>query len=350
MQQLPVVDAQMPVRMSDSPTKRHRTWHAVLILCFFAAVIPETLVTTSTSIAKILAHPFDLLFVILFYGSADLLIREAMIRRRLGWVSLVLLGIAFGFFNEGVVAGTWYPGKGDSLTYIGQISFATASGLAVFHLFISVIVPVAFIETLFPSLAGMPLLRRRRGIIISAIVFLLVTSLFIFSPAYRLYRLAVFIVALLLALLALGLPPARPRTLTDTPPPRLWRIRWASFFGVFAMYLIILVIPAITEKLAGSLVLIGQAIPIAIDALFIALVLRVGRRWTARSGWSLRHALALITGALAFPGLFMLLPFMWPTWELFVTIPFLILLIVLDRRLYKREASSGNLTELSVSG
>lgn len=338
MQQYSAIAGQMPAVGAAPPkARRRRTWYVVLILCFFAAVIPETLTTTSTSVAKIVAQPYSLVFLMLFYGLADLLIREALIRQRLGWVSLTMLGVAFSFFNEGVIAGTWYPAKGDSVTYIGQVSVATASGLTVFHLFISVIVPVTFIETMFPSLAGTQLLRRRRGVVISAILFLLVTSLFIFSPTYRPYRLIIFMVALALAIVAVRLPAARPRILTDAPPPRLWRLRWAGFFGSLIMYIVILIVPAVTEKLAGPLILVGQAIPVALDILFIAPLLRIGRRWTASAGWSLRHSLALITGAVAFPMLFTLLPPFWPTLELFATVPFFVLLIVLNRRLYTRE-------------
>src|SRR5690242_12570150 len=168
MQQLPVIEGvSPPLESAPANAKRPlRTWYVVLTLCFFAAVIPETLTTTSTSVAKIITQPTSLPFIMLFYGLADLLIREALIRRHLGWVSLVLLGIAFSFINEGVIAGTWYPGKYEGATYIGGISFVVAAGLTVFHIFISVITPIAFIEMLFPAHAGLPLVRRR-GIIIS---------------------------------------------------------------------------------------------------------------------------------------------------------------------------------------
>ena len=104
MQQLPILEGQ--IRPADTATippapRRRRTWYVVLTLCFFAAVIPETLTTTSTSVAKIITQPASLPFIMLFYGLADLLIREALVRRRLGWVSLILLGIAFGFIWQG---------------------------------------------------------------------------------------------------------------------------------------------------------------------------------------------------------------------------------------------------------
>ena len=353
MQQTPIPAMRVPppVMAPAPPAPRRRTWYAILILCVVAALIPETLVTTSTSVAKILGQPTDLLFVILFYGPADLLIREALIRRRLGWVSLTLLGVAFGFINEGVIAGTWYTVQPTGYLYFGTVDVAWAVALTVFHLFISVIMPIAFIETAFPALAGAPLLRRRRGVVIAALIFLLISSLFLFVASYRPYRIAVFALALLLALLALRLPAARPRILTDPKAPGLWRLRWAGFFAMFAYFALIYLMPALTAKLTGNPGPAAQVAYIVVFALFTALLLWIGRRWTVRSDWSLRHTLALLTGALAFPLLVLtLLPLVWPTLEFIATIPFFVLLIVLDLRLRRREKAARNMYGRIVMG
>jgi hypothetical protein len=334
---IPAVVSQPPVVADARPAARRRTWYVVLILCVFAAVIPETLATTSTSVAKILGQPTALLFVILFYGPADLLIREAMIRRRLGWVSLVLLGVAFGFINEGVIAGTWYTVKPTGYLFVGAIDFAWVAALTVFHVFISVLMPIAFIETAFPSLAGRPLLRRRRGVVISAVIFLLITSLFLFVPSYRPYRIAVCALALMIAIVAFRLPAARPRIPIARPAPGLWRLRWAGFFAMLGYFALIYILPTMTLKLIAANAVGAQVSDIVAFVLFAALLLWFGRRWTGRAGWSPRHTLALISGALAFPILLTLLPFFWPTLEFIATIPFLVLLIALNLRLRRRE-------------
>ena len=178
---------------------------------------------------------------------------------------------------------------------------------------------------------------RRRGIIISSVVFLLVISLVGFVPAYRAYRLSVLALALVLAIIALRLPAARPRLLTATPPPSLWRLRWAGFFGTALLFVMILLVPWIIQAIAGKQILAAQAITVVVLALFIALILRIGRRWTAHAGWSLRHTLALITGVLVAPGLFMLLPWVWPTLEFFAVPPLFAVLVLLDMRLRRRE-------------
>lgn len=353
MRQLPILEGQIrPDETETAPPapRRRRAWYVVFIFCFFAAIIPETLTTTSTSVAKIITQPASLPFVMLFYGLADLLIREALVRRRLGWVSLIVLGIAFGFMNEGVIAGTWYTVKPDGYAFLGQINYAWAVALTVFHVFISVIAPIAFIETMFPSRAGLPLLSRR-GIIISSIVFPLLTSVFLFVESYRPYRVVVFALALTLAIIALRLPAARPRLQSaTTPPPSLWRLRWAGFFTMLGFFVLIYAIPPITLKLAGAHVIVAQVADIVIFVLFSALLLFAGRRLTGRTGWSLRHTLALITGMLAFPSLLTLaLPLFWPTLEFFATVPCFMLLILLDRRLKRRARTQAVSTGAEIS-
>lgn len=178
---------------------------------------------------------------------------------------------------------------------------------------------------------------RRRGIVISAVVFLILTSLVGFVPAYRPYRIGVFALALVLALIALRLPAARPRKLTAAPPPGLWRLRWVGFLASVTYFVLLLIVPSITLKLAGAYTLAAQGIDIVFFILFSALILRVGRGWTARAGWSLRHALALISGVLMFSILITLLPPVWSTLEPLATLPFLLLLIALSLRLRHQE-------------
>lgn len=340
MQQVAIAENQVPgVAAQPSQPRQRRAWYVILALCFFAAVIPESIATWNTSVARIIANPTDLLFIMLFYGPADLLIREAIVRRRLGWGSLVLLGIAFGFLNEGVVAGTWYTVQNSGYVFVGQIDYTWAVALTIFHLFESVIAPIAFIETVFPSHAGRPLLRRR-GIVISAVVFLLVTALVAFVPAYRAYRFAVFALALVLAIVGFRLPSAPPRKTSTKAPPRLWALWLAGFGANLAFWVVIFLIPAIMARVIAAHMLVAQAVDIIIMALFSVWLLRVGRGWTASAGWSLRHSLALIAGVLTFPILLNLLPPFWNTLEPLLNLPFLALTIWLDFRLRRRERAS----------
>ena len=110
---------------------------------------------------------------------------------------------------------------------------------------------------------------------------------------------------------------------------------------MFAYFALIYLMPALSAKLTGNPGPAAQMGYIVVFALFTALLLWIRRRWTGRSDWSLRHTLALLTGALAFPILILtLLPPVWLTLEFVITIPFFVLLLVLNLRLRRREKTA----------
>ena len=48
----------------------------------------------------------ELLILLIIYGCAVLLIRELSVRWRLGLIGIFILGLAYGFYNEGIVTKT----------------------------------------------------------------------------------------------------------------------------------------------------------------------------------------------------------------------------------------------------
>lgn len=351
------------------PARPPRKWPIILVFCLFAGLIPETIVTSSTSPLKMLLNPVSLPFIALFYGTADLLIREIIVRRRVGLASVLLLGAAFGFVNEGVAAGTWYTVRSQGYAYFGGVNWAWALALTIFHTIISVIVPIAFIEILFPSIAGKPLLRRR-GMVICAALFLGFALLVALTPLYRPYRLAALAVAVLFALLALlALPPRRaiipapmepplmpppaypqaypapyptsyptPQSTpqpTTRPLPGLWRLRIAGFLTMFGYFIMIYLVPVVVLALVRSVahgVALAQVVDGAVFLAFSALVIWRGWSWSRRAGWSPRQNLALLVGGVAFTTLVMFIPQQVALGEPFATVPFLALLVVLSVR------------------
>ncbi len=320
-----------------------RRWPVILVFLLLAGLIPETIATDSTSVAKIVASPISLIFVALFYGTADLVIREAIIRRPLGTAGKLLLGVAFGFVNEGVVAGTWYTVRPDGYAYVHGIDWSWAVSLTVFHIFVSVLMPIYLIDSVFPSIAGVPLLRRR-GIIITTILFVAFSSLAIFAPHYRGQRALVMITALALALIALRLPPARPALPTAIqakPAPGVWRLRILGFLAMLVYFLCIYLLPvlfaAIGKRLGAPLALPGLQANAALIALAAwAVALCMG--WARRPGWSPRRQLALITGALGFTTLLSLIaPPERAVGEPLITVPFMVFLNVLAWRAHRAE-------------
>ena len=341
----PVVAAPVtPVVIARPP----RRWPVILTFCLLAGLIPETITTTSTSVAKIAANPISLVFIALFYGTADLVIREAIIRRPLGVAGRLLMGAAFGFINEGVVAGTWYSVRPDGYAFVRGIDWSWAVSLTVFHVFISVLLPIYLIDVIFPSMAGIPLLRRR-GVIGATILFVGFSALATLAPTYRGQRMLALVVALALALVALRLPPARlmpPPVDGAKPAPELWRLRALGFLAMLLYFLCIYALPFLfaggkhggaRSALPG---LLANVILVALAAWAVALCMG----WARRPGWSSRRQLALISGVFGFATLLSLTaPEERAVGEPLITIPFMLLLIVLAWRAgrVERRAATG---------
>ncbi len=307
-------------------------WLVVLIACLFAALIPETLLTSSTSPARIVGNPFALVFIALFYGTADVLVRELIVRRHIGWAALLLLGVAFGFVNEGVIAGTWYTVRYSGYVFYNGVDVAWAFALTVFHIFYSVIVPVTFIDLLFPRYAGRSLLGKR-GIIAFTVIFAVLALLGPLAPNFRADRSVALAAATIITLVAVSLRSAPPRQRSDTPAPRLWPLRLAGFFVTLGYFVAISLVPVITAALTRPRLILAQALDVGILGTFVAVALVTARPWTGRAEWGPRQNLALISGALAFTALLSVtLPPLIVLLEPVATVPFFVLLVVLARR------------------
>ena len=339
-----------------------RKWLIVVVFCVFAGLIAETFVTTSTSPMDFLTRPFIVPFNIVLYGAFDLLAREIFVRRRAGLASVLLLGAAYGFINEGVAAGTWYVIHNTGYVIIGDVDWAWALVLTFFHTIISVLAPIVFIEILFPSVRGQSLLPRwgivtcvvlLLGCMMIAIVVLVPQPLHIFF-----YRVTVLAVAALFCLVALALPSQREDSPASTPSPNLstpaaaptasatqsralpglWQLRIAGFLAMFAFFFLAMLFPIIVATLLqaqpGGLI-IAQVIDSAVFLAFSAVVVGRGWTWSRRAGWSARQNLALLIGGVTFTTLLLNLTEA-PMGEIFSTLPFYVLLIVLTLRWRRR--------------
>jgi hypothetical protein len=265
-----------------------------------------------------------------------LVLREAIIRKPASWVSVVLLGIAFGFCNEGVVAGTWYRvvNLNPGYRFLGRIDVAWAVALTVFHLFISMLMTLAFTDVLMPSYAGRSLLGRR-GTAITAGIFVLFNALVLLSPLYRGYRALVLAGAILLAAIALLLPAASipPTGVTKAAPRLLW-LRFAGFLAFFLYFIDIYFIPRVVAGLPHMSLVHAQFVDMAITLAGSALVLWRGVSWSRRHGWGLQQNLALMSGVVSLSVLVtVLIPAQRAILEPLATVPFFLLLLWRSRRL-----------------
>jgi hypothetical protein len=316
-----------------------RTWPAAITLFLGAGLIPETIATFSSPPFLLLTQPAVFLFISAFYGSVALLVREFLRIRPAGWTAVLLLGMAAGSANEGIIAGTWYKVQYSGYALIGGVDPAVAVGLTIFHTLVSTIVPIFLIEIVFPRAAGRRWLPRPAVAGLMAV--LAVTIATGFGPVADRPQKAVVLIAVLAAVaVALSLPalslPARslqPPSLPARSSPdgsRPWpalasaadgdsstaddpavagpagagvpsagRLRLAGAGATAGFFVLFAIVPGMLAAAVGPRDLRPwQLLLIALMTGYFSLVIWAGRRWCTRPEWGSRQALAVITGAL----------------------------------------------------
>jgi hypothetical protein len=302
-----VPEAPAPPAASE---RRVRTGRAAWALLFLSPVIAELLSGSTPPLLFI--QPFALIFLPTLYGISALLIREIMVRRGLNWGNVLLMGAAFGIFQEALIVQTWYtyhvPRSPSHITGSYGVAIGTrwdwALNVTLYHAVISITVPLILIGLFFPRQAALPWLGRKRIVVLSiwllgscGLLALGVASKQFAAAGYAgppplPYLLAVALTVLLMllgALLRFPVPHARD---VWRRAPRLWTVR-LTIAGLIVLYFVgvsailpATPLPAIIEMLAGA----------AVAAFGIWRV----RAWSARPGWGPRHWLALGTGVVLF--------------------------------------------------
>ena len=297
---------------------RQRTWPAVVTLLLLPGPTAEAL-TGSTPILVYLTNPVSSITNTLLYGGGALLIREMVRRRRLGWSSILLLGAAYGIFEEGLVVNTWanpwlpqvcaiVKGRATGLcnySRFGGIIVSWAASLTVFHAVVSITIPILLVELVFANRAQRPWLGRKLTIalIVGELLILsagLLLNIYSFrahgmaGPPVGPYLLEIGLMVVL-AVIARRLTPALPfateSVRSGRSAPHLWTLRIFGFFGL----LVNTALPYVCQN---------AHIPFPIELLVNAvLLLFAGWRistWSRRRGWGDRQRLALASGALGF--------------------------------------------------
>ena len=221
-----------------------RTWPAALTLFFGAALIPETVATFNSPPLLLLTRPATYFFISAFYGSVALLVREYLRSRAARWAGVLLLGMAAGAVNEGIIAGTWYKVQYPGYALLGGIDPAVAAGLTVFHALVSTALPIFLAELIFPGVADRRWLRPP-GLLICMLL-LAATAAIGFAPAAaRADKLVVLAGVASAVVIALTLPVRPARTAGLRPVPAIGRLRLAGAAATVAFYAVFAVLPGL---------------------------------------------------------------------------------------------------------
>lgn len=250
------------------------------------------------------------------YGGGALLIREVCRRMDWGWPSMIVLALAYGIAEEGLVTQSLFnPGyAGKDLLALGYIpGIGIGASWTVFvltlHMAWSISVPIASVELLVsPTRRRAPWLGRA-GVGVTALLFVfgaVATTIMthqqsgFFASAWQL------LAALLLAALLIGLAAVvgHHHRLGGL---RRWRTArvpswWATALGSLAVTSAVTTLWYLGRDMAPGWLVAASIV--ALDALAIMVV----AHWASLPNWAAEHQIALVAGALLTYG-----------WEGFVT-------------------------------
>jgi hypothetical protein len=142
--------------------------HPVLCLIVLAPMVEY--LTGSSALSLLIGNP--ILFLVLlgqnlaFYGSGVLLVREARVRWRKGWATVLLLGASYGILEEGIATGVLFnPGTTAGLGSYGHlfgVNWATVAVLVpIVHPLYSISLPILLFELALPEYRSKSLVSQR---------------------------------------------------------------------------------------------------------------------------------------------------------------------------------------------
>jgi hypothetical protein len=243
--------------------------------------------------------PWNLALMVGLYGCGALICREVVLRYKLGLVGLILLGAAYGVWEEGLVDRYWYdPAFWDdqnigAYSVVGQTNLLLALLLTVFHSAVSICCSVLVVERIFPKRQTQPWVGRR-GMIAAVIVFAVAVPVicgeFYWPSAPNLFAAALVMAALVG--LAFWQRRFGFRSRGQSPGSARSRkaITWIAFTATLLFWFVVNGLPE--SGIAWPVGLLVAALPVAVAIWLIS------RRATGdRFG---TDALRVITGILAF--------------------------------------------------
>jgi len=160
--------------------------HPVVCLLLLTPGIPEYL-SSSSPLDAIILNPSQFLFQLTanlgLYGPGVLLVREAMVRWRKGWASVLILGAAYGILEEGVALSTLFYQKAapvGQMGYFGHwlgVNWIWTALILPVHMIFSISIPILLLGLALPSTRGRSLLSPKRTVAAFAILMVDVVGL-----------------------------------------------------------------------------------------------------------------------------------------------------------------------------
>jgi hypothetical protein len=233
------------------------------------------------------------------YGGAAVLIREVTRRAGRGWPTIILLALAYGLCEEGLVTQSLFnPGYAGvgllDVTYVPALGIGVWWTLYVLtlHTVWSMSVPIALMEATVPARSETPWLGNP-GLAVAAILFAL-GAVVSFAGTYLAFQFVAPLPGLVATVFAIVVAIAAAFTVRGCPSgrvvgraPSAWLVGAASLVTAS----LFMVVGQYRRDLGGWPVV---ALYLAMLVLAIWLICR----WSRQEGWSVLHRVALAGGAL----------------------------------------------------
>jgi hypothetical protein len=268
-----------------------------LVLYFLAPALGE-LLSGSAPPAEFF-NPLSLLILTALYGGGALLVRERTLRWGKRWPTILVLGLAYGILEEGLMVKSFFDPAWPDLGTLGVygrwagVNWVWSLGLTIYHAVFSIAISIFLVELMFPERRDDRWLGRRGLIGISLL--LLVDVLFgafvltTYWPTAMTYILT-FVVMLALYVLARKMP-------LNWFEPSNGSVRRPLIFGLLGFF-------GTTGMFVQSGILSESEIPAVVTMLSMTatmvLIYFILRRISGDGAWTDEHRLALTSGALLF--------------------------------------------------
>jgi hypothetical protein len=243
--------------------------------------------------------PVTFITLCLLYGGGAVLVRETAFRWKKGWVSVLVLGAAYGIIEEGLMVKSFFDPAWMDLGILGtygrwlEVNWVWTVELIIFHAIFSIGIPILITNLLFPTQKDLPWVSR--GWLITIFVLFLLDVIFGFL-AMTTYRPPApqYLLAMAAAVGLICLARCLPDPVAGEPAgrsPSLFRFGSTGFIATLFFFMIAWVLP-------------NLAIPPIMPILLFGILVWLGGWWVWRisghGNWKSQQLAALASGALLF--------------------------------------------------
>ncbi|MEM3041699.1 MAG: hypothetical protein QXG97_06735 [Nitrososphaerota archaeon] len=267
-----------------------------IVLFFLAPAIAELL--SGSSPPSEFFNPFGLLLLSSLYGSGALIMRELKVRWNKSYVSLFILGAAYGIIEEGLMVKSFFDPAWMDLGILGvygrwlDVNWVWAEWLTVYHAVFSVAIPITLVEVAYVGERNKRWIGNRTfaalAVLLAAVTALGYFALTPYRPPSTHYLLATVVVATLI--FAAWKVPARTGKRGVLQPLKPSRLALAGFLSAAGLFMLFMGGPYFVPE-PPALMLMGLGVIVAIGNFL--------KRYTWNEK-TLYHKFSLAVGAVAF--------------------------------------------------